>query len=82
MVFPSLTLFLGKHCTIGLNITHKFNGSIIHAFGGAQVVLGCSHYSVIKISLLFVPCWKWMTIVLVTLTVEIMVTCYMVVVNL
>jgi hypothetical protein len=34
MVFPSLSLLLGKHCTVGFNITQNFNGSIIHALVG------------------------------------------------
>jgi hypothetical protein len=47
MVFPSLSLLLGKHCTTGFNITHNFNGSFIYAFGWAWFVLGHSFYSIV-----------------------------------
>jgi hypothetical protein len=48
---------------------------------GHRFVLGRSYYSVVKSSLLFVHCWLWLTVILVTLTVKSIVTCYMYVVN-
>jgi hypothetical protein len=41
-----------------------------------------THFTVLlRDFLIFVPCWRWLTIIFITLIVDIMVTCYMSVVN-
>jgi hypothetical protein len=43
---------------------------------GHRLCLDAHITVLLRDSLLFIPCWRWLTVILVTLTVKSIVTCY------